>query len=766
MLSITKRYSKQALARVLVFSVALLYLVSQAVDVYLFHFIFDIHLPVVAMLLMFLTLVILCWRSIPRYLPDYKYLLGIFVLWSIYLIVNSIYGANVRSSAVLLFRFVGSWLIAFQLGIYLYRGEKEEWKVISLALAASFTLITLIWYLQSIDPAFFRWLMPDLRNHSKIVGWSGLYVNPNILGFVLVLNAALVIWYTLGHRLSVFIIPCVWLTALFGVLESRSASAFMGTIALGIFSLWAFYECHRQSLARYSKRLKIGVAMGVFVGAVAISTGLAFQLNLSQVLDPFAKAILQNDPAYRTYGWSTFDYDPSPGQIEVIYDDQRHSQVLELSSVSLPGRFIYRFDSSETVNNEGANVIKWRMRFSRPFVVSVSIQTDKGPEELLYTPGKLYVESVYEVGMAFDLGPNLTDGKWHTIARNLSDDLKKWNPDAKVIEVKAFSIQGNGRIDNLTLGQHFRETFESNDEVQRSGRTHGWSTPEDHPAAVKITRAYDDQLRSYVVDLSTVKLPNHYVLSLEGTKPAETSQATAAKWSMNFSQPVVITILVHTDRGLDELLYTSPKLYADTVYEAGLAFDLGSNLTDGKWHTVTRNLQADLQHGRPGAKLFGVKGLKIQGDGKIDDIRIGNYLNETFEGESLLKRLERLPGQIDKTRVDIWKRAFGYWKESPWLGIGLGSFQHMPTEKNFYHCHNFLLTVLVEQGLIGFTFLSIFVVMLLWQMRSWLGTMLLASLLYTQLFDDMSLVFSFPVYASFVLGYCFCLVLRKQHEAR
>ena len=47
---------------------------------------------------------------------------------------------------------------------------------------------------------------------------------------------------------------------------------------------------------------------------------------------------------------------------------------------------------------------------------------------------------------------------------------------------------------------------------------------------------------------------------------------------------------------------------------------LGSDIMDGKWHTFIRDLQADLQEAQSGVSITEVNGLRIRGNGNLDDI--------------------------------------------------------------------------------------------------------------------------------------------------
>ena len=51
---------------------------------------------------------------------------------------------------------------------------------------------------------------------------------------------------------------------------------------------------------------------------------------------------------------------------------------------------------------------------------------------------------------------------------------------------------------------------------------------------------------------------------------------------------------------------------------------LGSDATDGRWHTFTRDLEADLADAQRGVNILEVNGFLIRGSGKVDDIMLLN----------------------------------------------------------------------------------------------------------------------------------------------
>jgi O-antigen ligase len=67
-----------------------------------------------------------------------------------------------------------------------------------------------------------------------------------------------------------------------------------------------------------------------------------------------------------------------------------------------------------------------------------------------------------------------------------------------------------------------------------------------------------------------------------------------------------------------------------------------------------------------------------------------------------IKETKTETGQLDESsqrRIDIWQQALGYFKTSPIVGIGFGSFRHLGLDLG--DTHNIYIKILTEQGLIG-----------------------------------------------------------------
>lgn len=245
-----------------IFFLTSLYILSQAFDFFLFHFLVDIHLAVMAMVTMLLSLAVLVRRYAIECLQALKSPVVILTGWGLYLLVNAALGLNWLTSVVFLFRFIVANLIAIEIGTLLYHwGEKARY-AIGIALLMTFLIISFTWYRRYVDPTFLNGLIPLLRDY-KIhpVGAGpraqGLYVNTNILGFVLVIHAALAIWYSLHRKWSMLILPAVWLLAAYGVMKTQSRNALFGIAWVGLFSTVIYSKRYLSSQKAMVKALLV-----------------------------------------------------------------------------------------------------------------------------------------------------------------------------------------------------------------------------------------------------------------------------------------------------------------------------------------------------------------------------------------------------------------------------------------------------------------------------------------------------------------------------
>jgi len=149
-----------------------------------------------------------------------------------------------------------------------------------------------------------------------------------------------------------------------------------------------------------------------------------------------------------TDGWNVHDNTPEGATITNIYDNDKKSRVIEVTGDGAHNQ--YQFGG--TWNNHNDKILKWSMKYDEIFYVYVQLKTVKGNRMLVYTPhdsGSGIREGSQEI--FHGLGATSNDGKWHTFARNLEADLKRYESDNELLYTKGFFIRGSGRIDDIGL---------------------------------------------------------------------------------------------------------------------------------------------------------------------------------------------------------------------------------------------------------------------------------------------------------------------------
>ncbi|MBU0664799.1 MAG: hypothetical protein KJ990_09690 [Proteobacteria bacterium] len=89
---------------------------------------------------------------------------------------------------------------------------------------------------------------------------------------------------------------------------------------------------------------------------------------------------------------------------------------------------------------------------------------------------------------------------------------------------------------------------------------------------------------------------------------------------MKYSETFVVYVAVQTKNGFRYLYYTptaTDGLGTDTYIHHGL----GTQIRDGSWQTLERNLEQDLKDAQPDNELQTVLGFLIRGSGRVDDIK-------------------------------------------------------------------------------------------------------------------------------------------------
>lgn len=144
--------------------------------------------------------------------------------------------------------------------------------------------------------------------------------------------------------------------------------------------------------------------------------------------------------------WYIYNNTSSTAIIKSIYHINRNEYINSLHSNNYKDTFINGSKKGKKAwNNRKDKIIRWSMKYTEDFVIMISINSTYSYRYLIYTSGD------NNGNLYFGLGKNIIDGRWHTITRNLEEDLHKFEPQNTILSVNAFLIRGNGTISNIEL---------------------------------------------------------------------------------------------------------------------------------------------------------------------------------------------------------------------------------------------------------------------------------------------------------------------------
>ena len=230
----------------LIFACIFFYILSSSANILLFHFFIDINLAKIGMLVTFLAFFPFTFYEIKKYLLTEKTITVFLLFWLFYLIINSYFSFFPGISFKFLLRIIGCWLIALQIAVLLFKHDGNYQNTIMYALLFSFLVITLIWNLHLRMPEALVWFKQKMT-HKMDSRLTGLYINPNELGYALVIHSFVLFWF-IKHRiyLTLSIIPLVF----WGVYLSGSRNSFIALLIVSAFGII-------YSLLEFSKKYKL-----------------------------------------------------------------------------------------------------------------------------------------------------------------------------------------------------------------------------------------------------------------------------------------------------------------------------------------------------------------------------------------------------------------------------------------------------------------------------------------------------------------------------
>jgi len=241
--------------------------------------------------------------------------------------------------------------------------------------------------------------------------------------------------------------------------------------------------------------------------------------------------------------------------------------------------------------NSKEKIIKWSFRYTDEYVFMVSVLTEQGYRTIMYIPQD--GDTTTYIG----LGKETIDGKWHTVERNLQEDLQRTEPNNHILLINAFICRGKGDFGAIEM--------RSIEDTKEWKKLFSFSN--------NVSKVYDKEKKKEVVsfDDASGKISYIYRFSKEKTK-----HVTRLSWEFKYQKDFVILVSLFTKKGYKTLLYTSEK--KSGKYHIGLG---GSSIRK-RWNFIERDLKKDLQRVDPDNEIVYLNAFIYKGEGRFTQLQV------------------------------------------------------------------------------------------------------------------------------------------------
>ncbi len=165
-------------------------------------------------------------------------------------------------------------------------------------------------------------------------------------------------------------------------------------------------------------------------------------------------------------------------------------------------------------------------------------------------------------------------------------------------------------------------------ENAEDGSSDRWEIADNSPLGATVSVQYDAQRASHVIALNGAGMKNSYRLGDRAGRPGAWNDTAhrILSWQGRFEKSFTFYVTVETDWGRRFLTYLP---WARDIGQRGayILIGLGTSAADGQWHSLQRDLAADLAHYEPGNRIVSVNGLFVRGNGLLDDIALSSNNN-------------------------------------------------------------------------------------------------------------------------------------------
>lgn len=374
----------------------------------------------------------------------------------------------------------------------------------------------------------------------------------------------------------------------------------------------------------------------------------------------------------------------SGATVTEVFDTEKQANVIQLSGSGISTGYQIERDNGADWNNTTETTISWDVKFSEEFRVAISVETELGARSIRYVIGDS--ASTINGGLITHyISADHMNGNWHTITRDLQADLQALEPNNSLQQIDLFQIRGSGLLDNVQLEGAFTSDrvsseaitqidnaiktqyfYDELNQVRFSINAEGYITEniydangnvievkqhqstltaenitsylqsgdnlaniniyDNNPGGATITSVFDADKQTNVIQLSGAGTSNGYELTqANGNNWNNTSQSILS-FDVKYSETFTIAIDVDTANGQRFIKYALGS-GSPIIDGTSITHFISADNMDGNWHTIQRDLIADLAAAEPGNSLVDVNNFRIRGSGLIDAINLSGGLD-------------------------------------------------------------------------------------------------------------------------------------------
>jgi peptidoglycan/xylan/chitin deacetylase (PgdA/CDA1 family) len=319
--------------------------------------------------------------------------------------------------------------------------------------------------------------------------------------------------------------------------------------------------------------------------------------------------------------WSIVDNIPEGATVNNIYDEERHSRVIELNGSD---SYDNQYQLGDTWNNQREFNIKWDMKTTDGFIIDIVVSSANGDRYLRYNDNEKSYKGKDDEIIYHGIGYHSTNGDWNSFTRDLQSDLQEIEPNNTILAINSFLIRSKCRIDNIEFFKKPIKVYEDAEDKEISR----WSIYRGGDGA-KIRNIYDSQKGSRVISLEGNSYDHQYLIGGDSYNEEGwgDNNYSNISWSMKNSDGFILYLTINTTSGIRFIKYFDGDFPKKGIIDDVIYYGLGNSASNGKWHTFIRDIEADVQEFEPNNRVLSVEGLVVIGSILIDDLELFNILH-------------------------------------------------------------------------------------------------------------------------------------------